>query len=86
LNTRRPKDPGLIIHVPLELARDIFRESGDLQFVKFPATMTLADTIGKDLSTRHKESTRQPKPTILRRNIKTTISLGDLKASSILTR
>lgn len=85
LNARKPEDVGLIVRVPTELARDIFRESGDLPFAMFPATMTLANTIGKALSASHKESAKQLKPTILRRNRKAAIAFEDMK-SSILTR
>jgi hypothetical protein len=69
----------------MELARDIFRESGDLPFAMFPATMTLANTIGKALSGSHKESAKQLKPTILHRSRKAVVAFEDMK-SSILTR
>jgi hypothetical protein len=69
----------------MELARDIFRESGDLPFAMFPATMTLANTIGKALNASHKESAKQLKPTILRRNRKAVVAFEDMK-SSIMTR
>lgn len=85
MNTRKVEDVSLIIRVPTELARDIFRESGDLPFAMFPATMTLANTIGKALSASHKESAKQLKPTILRRNGKAVVAFEDMK-SSILTR
>ena len=42
--TRKPKESSVLIRIPAELARDIFRESGDLQFSKFPATMTLVES------------------------------------------
>lgn len=86
MNARKPKDHGLIIRVPIELARDIYRESGDLQFAMFPATMTLIDTIGKALGASKKENTRQLKPTLLRRDRKTTVSHEDLRTPTILTR
>lgn len=86
LKERKPKEPGLVIHVPMDLARDIYREGGDLQFAMFPAIMAMVDTIGKALSARNKKGIRQPKPTILRRSRRTSISHGDLNTPTILTR
>ena len=74
MKPKKSKDSGLIINVPLELARDIFSESGDLPSAKFPAIMILADTIGKALSKGHEESTKRPKPTILSKSKKTSTS------------
>jgi hypothetical protein len=65
LSPKKPKDVGLIISVPLELARDIFAESGDLQSEKFPAIMILADTIGKALPPTHENTKKRPKPTVI---------------------
>lgn len=86
LNARKPKELGLVIYVPAELARDIYRESGDLQFARFPATMTVADTIGKALTSGNKKGTKQPKPMILRRSKRPSISHEDLNTPTILTR
>jgi len=87
LNAKKPKkNPGLVIHVPMELAWDIYRESGDLQFAVFPATMTLIDTIGKALSASCRENKKQLKPTILRRSGSARISHEDLNVPTILTR
>jgi hypothetical protein len=60
----------LIISVPLELARDIFRESGDLPSAKFPAIMILADTVGRALPFTHEDTKKRPKPTIITRTRK----------------
>lgn len=57
-----------MINVPLELAREIYLESGDLPFAKFPAIMSLADSVGKALNMSAEESVIQPKPTILGRS------------------
>jgi hypothetical protein len=65
LTPKRPKNSGLVINVPLDLARDIFSESGDLQSAKFPAIMILADTIGKALPPMHKDTKKRPKPTVI---------------------
>jgi hypothetical protein len=86
LKPKKPRDSGLIINVPLELARDIFSESGDLPAAKFPATMILADTIGKALSSGREENTKRPKPTILSKTKKTTIPRKRLYENPILTQ
>jgi len=65
---------GLIINVPVDLAREIFRESGDLQFARFPATMALVDSIGKALNIGHDESVAHLKPRVLGRTRKTKVS------------
>ena len=64
MDTKETKDLGIMMNVLLELAREIFRESGDLPFAKFPAMMTLADSIGKAMDIDHDESVARPKPTI----------------------
>ena len=86
MKTHKSKDSSLIIRVPFELAKDIFRESGDLEFAMFPATMTLIDIIGKALGTSKKDSAKQLKPTILRRDRKTTFAREDQRIPTILTR
>jgi hypothetical protein len=65
LTPKKPKDAGLFISVPFELARDIFSESGDLRSEKFPAIMILADTIGKALPPTHEDTKKRPKPTVI---------------------
>jgi hypothetical protein len=70
LTPKRPKDSGLVISVPLELARDIFSESGDLQCEKFPAIMILADTIGKALPPTSENTKKRPRPTVITRTKK----------------
>lgn len=72
MTPKKQKNSSLIINVPLELARDIFTESGDLPTAKFPAIMILAGTIGKALSKSHEETKRRPKPTIISGARKTT--------------
>jgi hypothetical protein len=69
---KKPKNSSLIINVPLELARDIFNESGDLPTARFPAIMVLADTMGKALNKDREETKKRPKPTIISRTRKTT--------------
>jgi hypothetical protein len=69
---KKPKNSSLIINVPLELARDIFNESGDLPTARFPAIMILADTMGKALNKDREETKKRPKPTIISGARKTT--------------
>jgi hypothetical protein len=72
--------------VPIELARDIYRESGDLEFAMFPATMTLIETIGKALGASSREIMKPLKPTVLRRGKKLTATHEDPRVPTILTR
>lgn len=65
LTQKKPRDSGLLISVPLDLARDIFSESGDLSPAEFPAIMVLADTIGKALPAIHEDTKKRPKPIVL---------------------
>ena len=76
MNTKKHKEVGLIINVPGELAREIYRESGDLPFVKFPAMITLADSIGKALNICHEEKVALPKATVLYRKRKPTPTIA----------
>lgn len=36
---------GVVIHIPVDLAKEIFRESGDLPISEFPAILKFADSI-----------------------------------------
>ena len=73
MNKRKRKDTGLIINVPIELAREIFSESGDLPVAKFPAIIALSESIGKALRLSREEK-QQPKPTIMFRTRKPTVT------------
>jgi hypothetical protein len=65
LTPKKFKEAGLIISVPLELAREIFVESGDLPSTKFPAIMILADTIGKALPQTPEDAKKRSMPIII---------------------
>ncbi len=65
LTPRKSKDTSLVVSVPLELARDIFAESGDLQSDRFPAIMIFAETIGKALPPIREDTKETPKPAVL---------------------
>ncbi len=75
-----------MINVPVELALEIYRESGDLPFIKFPAITTLADSIGKALNIGHEEKVTPPKATVLYRKRKPTISHREVQNYPLLTR
>ena len=45
----KPKVLGLVIHLPVDLAIEIFREIGDLPISEFPAILKLADSIAEIL-------------------------------------
>jgi hypothetical protein len=86
LNAKKPKNPRLIINIPVELAREIFRESGDLGVGEFPALLILADSIGEAMSAGHYETAIPQKPTILRKSRKTTVSHRGPRKHILLTR
>lgn len=86
MKAKKRKDPGMVINVPLELAREIFSESGDLQSARFPAIMILADAIGKALPASHGESVKRPKPTILSKSRKPKTSFKRPENYPFLTR
>lgn len=69
MNARKHKDSGLIINLPIELAREIFSESGDLPVAKFPAIIALSESIGKALRLSREEK-QQPKPVVMFRTRK----------------
>jgi hypothetical protein len=52
------------MNVPADLALEAFRESGNLPFAKFPATMALAEIIGKMLDLNRDERPAYQKPAI----------------------
>jgi hypothetical protein len=60
----------LTVSIPLDLAREIFSESGNLPTARFPATIILAETIGKALPTSHEDTKKRSKPTIITRTRK----------------
>ena len=69
MNSRKRKDSGLIINVPIELAREIFSESGDLPVARFPAIIALSESIGKALKLSREEK-EQSKPVVMFRTRK----------------
>jgi len=49
MSQKKPKVLGLVIHLPIDLAIEIFRESGDLPISEFPAILKFADSIAEIL-------------------------------------
>jgi hypothetical protein len=74
------------ISVPLDLAREIFSESGDLPSARFPAIIILAETIGKALPAPHEDRKKRTKPTIITRTRKPKTSYRKPFELPILTR
>jgi len=47
---------GVVIHLPIDLAIEIFRESGDLPVSEFPAILKFADSIAEVLDIEQNEN------------------------------
>jgi hypothetical protein len=65
---KNPRTIALVIQLPIELAEDIFRESGNLAISEFPATIEFAESLAEVLNFEHKEDTRYPEPTMMVKN------------------
>ena len=67
MSQEKPKVLGLFIHLPIDLAIEIFRESGDLAVSEFPAILKFADSIAEvldmeqDKNSAYAELTFMPK-------------------------
>jgi len=59
---------GIVINLPIDLAMEIFRESGDLPVSEFPAIMKLANDIGEILNMERKEDATYVKPAFIFKN------------------
>ena len=51
----KPKVLALIVYLPVDMAVEIYRESGDLAISKFPYTLKLAESIAEVLDIQHLE-------------------------------
>ena len=67
MSQEKPKVLGLLIQLPIDLAVEIFRESGDLVISEFPAILKLAQSIAEildmeqDKNSAYAELTFMPK-------------------------
>jgi hypothetical protein len=49
MSLRKPKVAEIVVRIPVELAIDLFNESGDLPSADFPAVMKLVESIAEVL-------------------------------------
>jgi len=56
MSEREVKLLGVVIHLPIDLAIEIFRESGDLPVSEFPAILKFADSIAEVLDIEQNEN------------------------------
>lgn len=56
---------GVVIHLPVDLAIEIFRESGDLPVSEFPAILKFADSIAEILDMGQNENNIHTEPTFM---------------------
>ena len=49
MSLRKPKVAEIVVRIPVELAIDLFNESGDLPSADFPAIMKLVESISEVL-------------------------------------
>jgi len=59
---RKAKIAGVIIHMPIDLAIEIFRESGNLTVSEHPAIEKLAECIAETLDIENHESGIEVEP------------------------
>jgi hypothetical protein len=53
------------VQVPIDLAREIFRESGNLAISEFPATLEFAESLAEVLNLKQEEDARCTEPTMM---------------------
>lgn len=53
------------VQVPIDLAREIFRESGNLAISEFPATLEFAESLAKVLNLEQEEDVGCTEPTLM---------------------
>jgi len=53
----------VIVHLPIDLALEIYRESGDLSISEFPSILKFAESIAEALDIGHIENGKNPKLT-----------------------
>ena len=65
MSQEKPKVLGLVVHLPIDLAIEIFRESGDLPISEFPAILKFADSIAEVLDMEQNENSAYAGPTFM---------------------
>ena len=84
--TRKVQEQSLIVRIPLDLARDFFSESGDLPSDRFPATMILAEAVGKSLPAKREDKRKRAKPVVLKKTKKSMMTSRSPFELPLLTR
>jgi hypothetical protein len=56
------------VQLPIDLAREIFRESGNLAISEFPATLEFAESLAEMLNLEQKEDAGCTEPTLMVEN------------------
>lgn len=62
MSSRKAKIVGVIIHMPIDLAIEIFRESGNLAVSEYPAIEKLAECIAEALDIEHYKNSVEVEP------------------------
>jgi len=65
MSQEKPKVLGLVIHLPIDLAIEVFRESGDLPISEFPAILKFADSIAEILDMEQHKNSAYAEPTFM---------------------
>jgi len=68
MNEMEAKILGVVIHLPIDLAIEIFRESGDLPMSEFPAIVKFAERVGEILNMEQNEGAVCVKPAFIFKN------------------
>ena len=66
MSCRKPSVTEIVVHIPIELAIDLFRESGDLSSSDFPAIMKLVESISEVLDIEQIEKASQAETVFVR--------------------
>lgn len=68
MTARNLKTVAILVQIPIELAEEIFRESGSLAISEFPATLEFAESLAEAINLDQKETTGFNEPTLLIQN------------------
>ena len=56
MSREKPRVIAVVVHVPIDLALGIYRETGDLPISEFPCILKFAETIAEVLDVGHVEN------------------------------
>jgi hypothetical protein len=68
MTARNLKTVAILVQIPIELAEEIFRESGNLAISEFPATLEFAESLAEVINLDQKETAGFNEPTLLVQN------------------